>query len=71
MSAVEKPKRIGDLLIGKGVLTQDQLSIALTEQKKSSSPLGKIIVKLGFATEAVVRDALGEALGQESVDLAK
>lgn len=71
MSAVEKPKRIGDLLIEKGVLTQDQLSIALTEQKKSSSPLGKIIVSLGFVTEAVVRDALGEALGQESVDLGK
>ncbi|VAW82849.1 Type II secretion system protein E [hydrothermal vent metagenome] len=71
MSAVEKPKRIGDLLIDKGVLTQDQLSIALTEQKKSSSPLGKIIVALGFVTEAVVRDALGEALGQESIDLGK
>lgn len=71
MSAVKKPKRIGDLLIDKGVLTQDQLSIALTEQKKSSSPLGKIIVALGFATEAVVRDTLGEALGQESVDLSK
>lgn len=71
MSAVKKPKRIGDLLIDKGILTQDQLSIALTEQKRSSSPLGKIIVALGFATEAVVRDALGEALGQESVDLSK
>jgi len=71
MSAVKKPKRIGDLLIEKGVLTQDQLSIALTEQKKSNAPLGKIIVRLGFATEAVVRDALGEALGQESVDLGK
>lgn len=71
MSAVAKPKRIGDLLIDKGVLTQDQLSIALTEQKKRGEPLGKIIVSLGFATEAVVRDALGEALGQESVDLGK
>jgi type II secretory ATPase GspE/PulE/Tfp pilus assembly ATPase PilB-like protein len=71
MSAVRKPKRIGDLLIEKGVLTADQLSISLTEQKKSSAPLGKIIVQLGFATEAVVRDALGEALGQESVDLSK
>ena len=71
MSAVRKPKRIGDLLIEKGVLTSDQLNIALTEQKKSSAPLGKIIVQLGFATEAVVRDALGEALGQESVDLSK
>jgi type IV pilus assembly protein PilB len=71
MSAVRKPKRIGDLLIEKGVLTPDQLSIALTEQKKTSAQLGKIIVQLGFVTEAVVRDALGEALGQESVDLSK
>ena len=72
MSAQPKPKRIGDLLIEKGILTQDQLNIALTEQKKSTNkPLGKIIVSLGFATEAVVRDVLGEALGQESVDLGK
>ena len=71
MSALQKPRRIGDLLIDKGILTQDQLSIALTEQKRSSDPLGKIIVQMGFATEAVIRDALGEALGQESVDLTK
>ena len=71
MNAVARPKRIGDLLIEKGILTQDQLSIALTEQKKSHDQLGKIIVSLGFATEAVVRDVLGEALGQESVDLSK
>ncbi|MFQ5642096.1 MAG: GspE/PulE family protein [Thiogranum sp.] len=71
MSAVAKPKRIGDLLIEKGILTQDQLDIALTEQKKCKEQLGKIIVSLGFATEAVVRDVLGEALGHESVDLGK
>jgi len=71
MTAVTKPKRIGDLLIEKGVLTQDQLSIALTEQKRSGEQLGKIIVALGFVTESVVRDTLGEALGQESVDLGK
>ncbi len=71
MSAVVKPKRIGDLLIEKGILTQDQLDIALTEQKKCKEQLGKIIVSLGFATEAVVRDVLGEALGHESVDLGK
>jgi len=71
MNAVQKPRRIGDLLIEKGILTPDQLGIALTEQKKSSDPLGKIIIRLGFATEAVVRDALGEALGQKSVDLSK
>ncbi|HED18127.1 MAG TPA: type II/IV secretion system protein [Gammaproteobacteria bacterium] len=71
MSAVAKPKRIGDLLIEKGILTQDQLDIALTEQKKCKEQLGKIIVSLGFATEAVVRDVLGEALGHDSVDLTR
>ncbi len=72
MSAVPRPRRIGDILIEKGVLTHDQLNIALTEQKKDSArPLGKIIVDLGFVTEAVMRDALGEALGQEAVDLTK
>lgn len=71
MSAVKKPKRIGDLLIDKGVLTPDQLTIALTEQRTRDEPLGKIIVSLGFATESVMRDALGEALGQESADLSK
>ena len=64
-----RPKRLGDILIENGVLTEDQLQIALTEQKRSREPLGQIIVNLGFATEAIVRDALSEALGQESIDL--
>ncbi len=73
MSAVPQkpPRRIGDILIEKGVLSPDQLRIALTEQKKRGEQLGRIIVGLGFATEAIVRDALSEALGQESVDLNK
>jgi type II secretory ATPase GspE/PulE/Tfp pilus assembly ATPase PilB-like protein len=69
--AAKPPRRIGDILIEQGVLSQDQLRIALTEQKKSGEQLGRIIVSLGFTTEAIVRDALSEALGQESVDLHK
>ncbi len=69
--AAKPPRRIGDILIEQGVLSQDQLRIALTEQKKSGDQLGRIIVTLGFTTEAIVRDALSEALGQESVDLHK
>lgn len=64
-----KPKRLGEILIDEGVITKDQLSIALTEQKKVDLPLGKLLVNLGFATEAIMRSALGEALEQESVDL--
>ncbi len=69
--AVKPPRRIGDILIEQGVLSQDQLRIALTEQIKTGDQLGRIIVSLGFTTEAIVRDALSEALGQESVDLHK
>ncbi|MCW9059355.1 MAG: ATPase, T2SS/T4P/T4SS family [Gammaproteobacteria bacterium] len=69
--AAKPPRRIGDILIEQGILSQDQLRIALTEQKKTSEQLGRIIVSLGFTTEAIVRDALSEALGQESVDLHK
>lgn len=66
-----KPKKLGEILIGRGVITKDQLSIALTEQRKVNLPLGKLLVNLGFATEAIMRSALGEALEQESVDLAR
>lgn len=72
MSAVVKPhRRIGDILLEMGVVTPDQLRIALIEQKTRSEPLGKIIISLGFATEAVMREALGEALGADSVDLTR
>ncbi len=63
--------RLGDMLIDKGLITQDQLRIALIEQKKQNQPLGKILVQIGFLSEAVMRDALGDQLGQESVDLTK
>ncbi|MBT4075093.1 MAG: secretion system protein E, partial [Gammaproteobacteria bacterium] len=66
---VNKPKKLGEILIDEGVITRDQLHIGLTEQKKVDLPLGKLLVNLGFATEAIMRSALGEALEQDSVDL--
>ena len=67
--AKNKPRKLGAILIDEGVITRDQLNIALTEQKKIDLPLGKLLVSLGFATEAIMRSALGEALEQDSVDL--
>ena len=60
---------LGKLLIQKGVISEDQLRIALIEQKRSAEPLGKLLVSLGFVTEATVREALSENLKQESADL--
>ncbi len=63
------PQRIAQLLVGKGVVSEDQLRIALLEQQQNDEPLERILVRLGFAAEAVVRDVVSGALGHESVDL--
>ncbi len=68
---MKKNFRIGELLVQKGVVSQDQVRIALTEQKRNRDHLGKILVRLGFATEAVILDVLGGALGQQKADLSK
>ena len=63
--------RIGELLVAKGVVSEDQIRVALTEQKRRPERLGRVLVRLGFATEGVIRDVLAGALGYESVDLSK
>ncbi|VAW68968.1 Type II secretion system protein E [hydrothermal vent metagenome] len=64
-----RKKRLGEELTSQGLITTDQVSIALKEQKKTGQPLGEALVSLGFVTEAVLRDALGKMLGRESISL--
>jgi len=64
-----KKKRLGEELVSQGLVTDDQVSIALKDQKKTGQPLGEALISLGFVTEAVLRDALGEMLGRESISL--
>ncbi len=63
-------RHIGQILIDQGILTEDQLRIALLEQTKTKAPVGRLLVQLGFVSEATLRDALSEKLGLQSVDLA-
>ncbi len=69
MAEQRKRLRLGDLLVQQGLLTPDQLSIALAEQKVNAMPLGRLVVRLGFATENAIRDAMARTVGQESIDL--
>jgi type II secretory ATPase GspE/PulE/Tfp pilus assembly ATPase PilB-like protein len=62
-------KRLGDQLIDKGLVTSDQVAIAITEQKKSDKPLGQTLVDLGFVSESIMRDVLSESMGRQSIDL--
>jgi general secretion pathway protein E/type IV pilus assembly protein PilB len=70
MNSPTSRRPIGQILITQGVISEDQLRIALLEQMKSNQPVGKLLVSLGFVSEATLRDALGESLGQKAVDLA-
>ena len=69
MSETAPKKRLGEVLLNRGAITEDQLRIALQELKTSNKPLGAVLIDLGFVTDALVRDALSENTGQKSVDL--
>ena len=62
-------KRLGEQLVEKGLATIDQVDIALTEQKKNGRLIGEVLVSLGFISESIMRDMLGQALGISSIDL--
>jgi len=64
-------RHLGQILIDQGILTEDQLRIALHEQTKNHVPVGRLLVQLGFVSEATLRDALSEKLGLQAVDLSR
>ncbi len=58
-----------EMLRQHGLISDDQLRIALLEHAQSRRPLEKLLVSLGFVTEATLRDAVGASLGRRSVAL--
>ena len=71
MAELRKKLRLGELLVQQGLLTSDQLAIALAEQRRSNVPIGRLLVRLGFVTETAIRDIMARSIGQESIDLAQ
>lgn len=65
-------RKIGQILIDLGYLTDDQLWDALEEQKQSvGEPLGQVCIRMGFITEAQVTEALAEQWGMPVVNLSE
>jgi type II secretory ATPase GspE/PulE/Tfp pilus assembly ATPase PilB-like protein len=69
MAEQRKKLRLGELLVQQGLITTDQLSIALAEQRHNNVPIGRLLVRLGFVTESAIRDIMARTIGQESIDL--
>jgi type IV pilus assembly protein PilB len=63
-----KTQRIGDRLIAQGLITQDQLKVALHEKQKSGKMVGEILVELGFIDAGILTDMLAESTGLQQFD---
>ncbi|MDO4502428.1 MAG: ATPase, T2SS/T4P/T4SS family [Coriobacteriia bacterium] len=64
-------KRLGDVLIDAGLITQDQLQHALASQKETKRRLGDELIAEGIISELGLIEALQMQLGVEYVDLTK
>jgi MSHA biogenesis protein MshE len=61
--------RLGDLLVEKGLITQVQLKVALSEQKKRGRKLGSTLVELGMIDENSMLNLLSSQLSIPLIDL--
>ena len=61
--------RLGELLVQQGLINDDQLRLALDEQKKSGRKLGRVLIDGKFVTEEGIALALSTQLRLPYVDL--
>lgn len=61
--------RLKERLIREGHVSDDQLQIALIEQKKTGQALGDILVTMGFVSVEVIREIVGSYVGYSSMSL--
>ena len=63
-------KKIGECLIQAGLISEDDLQVALAEHKKTGERVGTVLVRLNLATEKQITKALAYQLGFPYVSLA-
>jgi hypothetical protein len=56
-------RQLGTIMVEEGILTPEQLELAIVEQHRSSKPLGQVLVELGLASAGAVANALAEQHG--------
>lgn len=66
--AVEKV-RLGDLLVQQKIISQEQLRVAVEEQKRTGLKLGRVLVHNGFASEEQIAPILAKQLNIPFVNL--
>ena len=64
-------KKIGECLIQAGLITEDDLRIALEEHRRTGERVGVVLVRMNLATEKQIAKALAFQLGFPYVNLAE
>ena len=53
-------RRLGDIFIERGLITENQLREALDRQRESGGKLGEILVELGYVTRVALAGVISE-----------
>ena len=61
--------RLGEILVQQKLLSEEQLGMALAEQKRSGRKLGRVFVEHGFVTEEQISGALARQLNIPYINL--
>ncbi|QXE19800.1 GspE/PulE family protein [Clostridium sp. 001] len=62
-------KRLGQILVDEGVITEEVMEKALRMQKESGEKLGEVLVNMGFTTDEQIVNAVKEQLGIPLINL--
>lgn len=69
MADFRQKKRIGDMLLEAGIITQEQLEDALEKNKTAHKKIGEMLVDLGYATEEAIGKGLATQLNIPFISL--
>lgn len=64
-------KRLGDLLVEEGIVSEAQLEQALNAQKNTGRRLGDTLISLGFLSETQLLNFLAQQLSLPVIDLSR
>lgn len=67
----EAGQRLGQLLMRAGIITDKQLNDALEVHRATGSPLGRVLVDLGYASQGAILSVMAKQIGIEYVDFAE
>lgn len=67
----EAGQRLGQLLMRAGVITERQMNDALEVHKATGSPLGRVLVDLGYATQGAILSVMARQIGIPYIDFSE